>query len=91
MLRRKYEFDKEFSILIELIGEMDDLIFKIDKILSDEQLFRLVETDLSKRYPNTNKTGRNSTRRRSNITNASIEAPAGLELCKNYFLTLTKV
>ena len=37
MLRRKYEFDKEFSILIELIGEMDDFIFKIDKILSDEQ------------------------------------------------------
>ncbi|MBD2409366.1 hypothetical protein FACHB389_32100 [Nostoc calcicola FACHB-389] len=61
MLRRKYEFDKEFSILIELIGEMDDFIFKIDKILSDEELFRLVESDLSKRYPNTNKTGRNST------------------------------
>lgn len=61
MLRIKYEFDKEFSILIELIREMDDFIFKIDKILSDEQLFRLVESDLSKGYPNTNKTGRNST------------------------------
>lgn len=61
MLRRKYEFNKELSILIELIGEMDELIFKIDKILSDEQLFRLVESDLSKRYPNTNKTGINLT------------------------------
>ena len=61
MLRRKYEFDKEFSILIQLIGEMDDLIFQIDKILSDEELFRLFESDLSKRYPKTNKTGRNST------------------------------
>jgi IS5 family transposase len=61
MLRRKYEFDKEFSSLIQLIGEMDDLIFKIDKILSDEELFRLFESDLSKRYPKTNKTGRNST------------------------------
>lgn len=80
MLRRKYEFDKEFSILIQLIGEMDDFIFKIDKILSDEQLFRLFESDLSKRYPKTNKTGRNSTKRRSNITNVSVEALAGLEL-----------
>lgn len=61
MLRRKYELDKEFSILMQLIGEMDDFIFKIDKILSDEELFRLFESDLSKRYPKTNKTGRNST------------------------------
>jgi IS5 family transposase len=85
MLRKKYEFDQEFSILIKLIGEMDDFILKIDKVLSDEKLFRLVESDLSKRYPNTNKTGRNSTKRRSNIGNASVEALAGLELCKNYF------
>lgn len=61
MLRKKYEFDKKFSVLLQLVGEMDDLIFKIDKILSDEQLFRLLEFDLSKRYPKTNKTGRNST------------------------------
>jgi IS5 family transposase len=30
MLRKKSEFDKEFSILIQLIGEMDDLIFKFE-------------------------------------------------------------
>jgi hypothetical protein len=59
---------------------MDDFILRIDKVLSDEQLFRLFESDLSKRYPNTNKTGRNSTRRRSNIANASVEALAELEL-----------
>lgn len=80
MLRKKYEFDKEFSILIQLIGEMDDFIFKIDKILEDEQLFRLFESDLSKRYPKTKKTGRNSTKRRSNIANVSVEALTGLEL-----------
>ncbi len=61
MLRKKYELDKEFSILIQLIGEMDDLIDKIDKILEDEQLFRLLESDLSKRHKNTNRTGRKST------------------------------
>lgn len=38
MLRKKYEFDQEFSILIQLIGEMDDFIFKIDQVLEDEQL-----------------------------------------------------
>jgi transposase, IS5 family len=61
MLRKKYEFDKEFSILIQLIGEMDDSIYIIDKVLSDEHLFRLIESDLSKRYQNTTKTGRKST------------------------------
>lgn len=61
MLRQKYEFDKEFSILIQLIGEMDDSIYIIDKVLADEHLFRLIESDLSKRYQNTTKTGRKST------------------------------
>lgn len=61
MFRKKYEFDKEFRILIRLVGEMDDSIYIIDKILSDEHLFRLIESDLSKRYQNTTKTGRKST------------------------------
>lgn len=61
MLRKRYEFDKEFSILIQLVGEMDDSIYIIDKVLSDEHLFRLMESDLSKRYQNTTKTGRKST------------------------------
>lgn len=61
MLRKKYKPDKEFDILIQLIGEMDDSIYEIDKILFDDKLFHLIELDLSKRYPNTTKTGRNST------------------------------
>lgn len=61
MLRKKYEFDKEFNVLIQLTGEMDDSINIIDKLLSDEHLFKLIEVDLSKRYQNTTKTGRKST------------------------------
>ena len=34
---------------------------ELDKILADEQLFKLIEFDLSLRYPKTTKTGRNST------------------------------
>ena len=40
---------------------MDDSINIIDKLLSDEHLFKLIELDLSKRYQNTTKTGRKST------------------------------
>ena len=61
MLRKKYKPDKEFDILIQLTGEMDGSIYEIDKILFDDKLFHLIELDLSKRYPNTTKTGRNST------------------------------
>ena len=41
MLRKKDESDQEFSIGIQLIGEMDDFLYNIDKIFSDKQLFRL--------------------------------------------------
>ncbi len=35
MLRQKYEVDREFDILIQLVGEMDDLrMLEIDKILN---------------------------------------------------------
>ncbi len=61
MLRQKYEVDREFDILIQLVGEMDDSMLEIDKILTDEQLFKLIESDLSLRYPKTTKTGRPST------------------------------
>jgi IS5 family transposase len=33
----------------------------IDQLLSDEKLLKLLEADLSQRYPNTTQTGRNST------------------------------
>ena len=61
MLRQKYEVDKEFSILVQLVGDMDDSLSEIDKIMVDEQLFKLIESDLSLRYPKTTKTGRFST------------------------------
>lgn len=80
MLRKKYKPDKEFDILIQLTGEMDGSIYEIDKIVFDDKLFHLIELDLSKRYPNTTKTGRNSTRRRSHLTNASFEALTWFEL-----------
>lgn len=61
MLRKKYEVDKEFNILIELVGSLDDSMLEIDKIMASEQLFKLRESDLSSRYPKTTKTGRHST------------------------------
>ena len=42
MLRKKYEFDREFNVLTQLIGEMDDSIYIIDELLSDEYLFKLI-------------------------------------------------
>jgi IS5 family transposase len=40
---------------------MDEDLAEIDKLLSDEKLFQLLKADLSQRYPQTTKTGRNST------------------------------
>lgn len=45
MLRKKYKFDKEFDILIHLIGEMDDSLDEIDKILT-VSVSRLIPTPL---------------------------------------------
>lgn len=36
MLRKKHKFDREFNILVSLIGEIDDFLKKIDKILEDD-------------------------------------------------------
>jgi len=61
MLRKKYEVDQEFSLMMQLVGDLDNSMSEIDKILADEQLFKLIESDLSLRYPKTTKTGRKST------------------------------
>lgn len=61
MLRQRYELDKEFSMMLQLVGEMDNFMSEIEKILADEQLFKLIESDLSWRYPKTTTTGRLST------------------------------
>ena len=42
MLRKKYEIDKVFLILIQLVGPLDDSMSEIDKILENEQLFKSI-------------------------------------------------
>jgi IS5 family transposase len=40
---------------------MDPALVKVDSYLRDEKLYRLIKKDLSKRWPKTKETGRNST------------------------------
>lgn len=61
MLRKKYDIDREFSIILQLSGEMDEQTVLIDQLLGDDKLFELIEADLSKRYPLSTQTGRQST------------------------------
>jgi IS5 family transposase len=61
MLRKKYTIDQEFDCLLQLTGKMDAELVEIDKILCDDQLWELIKADLSRRYPQTTITGRNST------------------------------
>ena len=51
MLRKKYHIDREFSTIRQLSGEMDEPMASVDRLLCDEKLLELIETDLSKRYP----------------------------------------
>jgi IS5 family transposase len=61
MLRDKYETDKFFETILEMAIEIEPILLKLDKILDDEELYRLIREDLSQRYEKTTKTGRNST------------------------------
>ena len=61
MLRIQYDTDPDFCAILDFIGELDEELSVIDKLLSDEKLLQLIEADLSHRYPNTTQTGRNST------------------------------
>lgn len=61
MLRQKYATDPRFSRLLKLSGLNNAQLDEIDKILEDKQLYEYLESDLSKRYPKTKETGRNST------------------------------
>ena len=61
MLRDRHPTDKVFEEVLQLIPEMDPRLAKVDEYLGDEALFRLVHEDLSKRWPKTLVTGRNST------------------------------
>lgn len=61
MLVEHYPLDKRFEDLARHFPAMDRELTKIDQYLEDEQLYRWIKADLSKRYPKTQETGRNST------------------------------
>ncbi len=61
MLQKKYHIDREFNIILQLSGEMDEQMTLIDHLLGDDKLVELMEADLSKRYRLSTKTGRKST------------------------------
>ncbi len=59
MLRKQYQIDREFSLILELSGRMEEQMAIIDRLLCglpkaalrERELFQLIEIDLSKRYP----------------------------------------
>lgn len=61
MLVDRYESDKLFRSIVKLTQEMDPVLAQIDRILDDEDLYRMIRADLAKRFPHTEQTGRNST------------------------------
>lgn len=61
MLRDRYESDAEFWALIEkLTIEMEAELAAIDKLLDDDELYKLIKHDFGNRYPKTLETGRYS-------------------------------
>ncbi len=61
MLRIRYDTDPDFCAILHFVGNLDEELAAIDPLLSDERLLKLIEADLSRRYPHTTQTGRNST------------------------------
>ena len=61
MLREHYPLDKLFEELAAHFPKIDPALAKVDLFLEDEKLYRLIKRDLSKRWPRTLETGRNST------------------------------
>lgn len=61
MLRDAYEIDKFFLDIQQLTSKMDPQLAAIDKLLDDDELYRMVRGDLEQRYPLTTVTGRPST------------------------------
>jgi len=61
MLQDRYETDKNFEGILKLSHEMEPILAEIDQMLDDEELYQLIREDLSKRFPQTVVTGRNST------------------------------
>ena len=61
MLREHYPTDKLFEEIAGYLPGMDPSLAKIDRYLEDERLYRLIQKDLSQRWPKTLQTGRSST------------------------------
>lgn len=61
MLVEHYPLDKQFEELGKYFPCMDPALAKVDAYLEDEKLYGLIKKDLSKRWPKTTETGRNST------------------------------
>jgi IS5 family transposase len=61
MLVEHYPTDKRFEDLLGYLAELSAELKKINAYLEDEKLYRMIRADLSKRYPKTKETGRNST------------------------------
>lgn len=61
MLVEYYPNDRRFEELVGYVPGISPELRKIDEYLEDEKLYRTIRADLSKRYPKTKKTGRNST------------------------------
>ena len=61
MLVERYPTDKRFEEIAKHFPKMNAELEKIDRYLEDEKLYRMIRADLSKRYPKTTETGRNST------------------------------
>jgi transposase, IS5 family len=61
MLVEHYPLDKQFEELARHFPPMEPGLAKVDAYLEDEKLYWLIKKDLSKRWPKTMETGRNST------------------------------
>jgi len=61
MLVEHYPLDKHFEEIAGYFPKMDRALVKIEEYLEDQRLYRLIKNDLSKRWPKTKETGRNST------------------------------
>jgi IS5 family transposase len=61
MLRERYDEDKFFMTIQSLASEMDPELAQIDRLLDDDEIFRMIKQDFAQRYAHTVSTGRPST------------------------------
>ena len=61
MIVDRYDPMNLFELLPELNLQIEPELAELDRLLEDDELFRLVKADLSHRYPNSAKLGRHST------------------------------